>query len=82
METENDANAYDMIFGLNRVEDERSLVSFLNFFGNKRLTEVLVPRMTDDDIRETVSFLTKIMHKHLSEKEYHTLFLGDENHNH
>ncbi len=50
----------------------------MRLFGEKRLTEVLVPRMSTEEINQTVDFLTGIMRQHLREKEYHQLFLGEE----
>ncbi len=65
-----------ILFGLNRDEDERSLADFLRLFSEPRLTSVLIPRLTDDEINNTVAMLSTIMRKHLSEKEYHALFIG------
>ncbi len=67
---------YQMLFGLNREEDERSLAAFLRLFSEPRLASVLIPRMTDEEIHRTVELLSSIMRGHLSEKEYHALFLG------
>ncbi len=82
MGTDHNTETHNIIFGLNRKEDERSLVSFLEHFCEKRLTTILIPRMTDDEITETVHFLTGIMRNHLSKKEYHALFLGEHDHPH
>ena len=69
-------DAHQILFGLNREEDERSLTDFLQLFSEHRLTSVLIPRMTDEEIDQTVETLTTILRNHLSEKEYHALFLG------
>ena len=69
-------DAHQILFGLNREEDERSLTDFLQLFSEHRLTSVLIPRMTDEEIDQTVETLTAILRNHLSEKEYHALFLG------
>lgn len=66
---------YEICFGLNRRTDEQSLGSFIRCFASPALLETLIPRMTDAEITEAVDFLSKIMGKHLTEKEYHTLFL-------
>lgn len=76
----NEPDAQDMMFGLNRAEDERSLASFLRHFSKEQLSAVLVPRMSDTEIQQTVDLLTTIMRNHLTEKEYHSLFLGDDSH--
>ncbi len=65
-----------MVFGLNRQEDERSLADFLRLFAEPRLTSTLVPRMSDQEISDIVAMLSAILRRHLSEKEYHALFLG------
>ena len=69
--------AYSIVFGFDRKTDERSLRLFLQRFTDKYLLDALLPRLQDDDIAATVDFLTGIMRKHLSEKEYHSLFLAE-----
>jgi len=69
--------AYTIAFGFDRATDERSFGLFLEHFVDKKLQEALLPRLQDEDIQATVDFLTGIMRKHLTEKEYHTLFLAE-----
>lgn len=69
--------ASQIVFGLSREQDERSLAAFLRLFAGQRLTAVLIPRMTDEEISQTVEGLSSIMRNHLTEKEYHSLFLGE-----
>ena len=76
MASDEKINAHQILFGLNREEDERSLTDFLQLFSKQRLTSVLIPRMTDEEIDQTIETLTAILRNHLSEKEYHALFLG------
>lgn len=71
-------NPAEMCFGLNRDTDERSLAVFLQMLTSDEMLETLIPRLTDDDIGQTVDFLTHMMKKHLQENEYHSLFLGEE----
>ena len=71
-----DIDAHQILFGLNRGEDERSLADFLRLFSDQRLTSVLIPRMTGQEIYQTVEILSALMRNHLNEKEYHALFLG------
>jgi hypothetical protein len=70
-------DAYTIVFGFDRASDEHSFELFLQRFVDKKLMETLLPRMLDEDISATVDFLTGIMRKHLTEKEYHTLFLAE-----
>jgi len=51
------------------------LREFLRKFGREALLAALVPRMTDEEITATVDHLSTLMRRHLSEKEYHSLFL-------
>jgi len=69
--------AHGIVFGFDRATDEKSFVMFLERFADKKLLETMLPRLQDEDILATVDFLTGIMHKHLSEKEYHSLFLAE-----
>jgi len=69
--------AHSIVFGFDRATDEQSLRLFLQCFTNKDLLQALLPRLEEDDIFATVDFLTGIMRKHLSEKEYHSLFLAE-----
>jgi hypothetical protein len=69
-----------MLFGLDRATDEQSLITFLRLFGDERLAHELVPRMNEEEIHLVVDLLTSIMRNHLSDDEYHRLFLGEEHH--
>ena len=69
--------AHTIVFGFDRATDEQSLMLFLQRFTDKNLMGVLLPRLQDEDISATVDFLTAVMQKHLSEKEYHSLFLAE-----
>ncbi|WP_339136338.1 MAG: hypothetical protein WGN25_00410 [Candidatus Electrothrix sp. GW3-4] len=69
-------------FGLNRQLDEQSLALFLGLFTQEQLLNILIPRLEEEDVTGLVQHLTELLHKHLTEKEYHELFLGDEDHLH
>ena len=70
--------ANTIAFGFDRATDEYSFGLFLQRFVDEKLMETLLPRLQDEDILATVDFLTGIMRKHLSEKEYHSLFLVEQ----
>jgi len=67
----------EMVFGLDRATDEQSLESFVQSFADSEVLGRLIPRLEDHEIEEILDFLTALMKKHLSETEYHQLFLGD-----
>jgi len=77
MEKKQNTQAHTIAFGFDRATDERSFGLFLQRFVDKKLMETLLPRLQDEDILATVDFLTGIMRKHLTEKEYHSLFLAE-----
>ena len=66
-----------MYFGLTRQLDEKSLITYLKNFGDERLSTVLVPRLRDEEIDTLVDTLMVIMRTHLTNEEYHRLFLQE-----
>ena len=66
-------------FGLDEVLDRSSFDAFLRLAGNKKLTETLAKRMSREEMYDFVNTFTELLKKHLSENEYHRLFLGSEN---
>ncbi len=65
-------------FGFSRETDEASLVVYLQKFSDDRLMAVLGGRLSDEEIQRTVDWLTLLLRRHLSDQEYHGLFLKDE----
>lgn len=68
----------EIFFGMSRSDDERSLAAFLRLFSRKEFTDLLIPRMSDQEITAVVDQLSTIMRKHLRENEYHGIFLNHE----
>ncbi|MBU0985680.1 MAG: cytoplasmic protein [Proteobacteria bacterium] len=64
-------------FGLDRKTDEDTIIYYLQKFSDDRLMETLVQRLSDKELEEIFSFLTRLLKNHLTEPEYHTLFLKD-----
>ncbi|MGQ9858841.1 MAG: cytoplasmic protein [Thermodesulfobacteriota bacterium] len=64
-------------FGLSRELDEASFKVFMQKFSDDRLLEVLCPRLSPQEMERTVDFLTGLMRLHMSDQEYHKLFLGE-----
>ena len=65
-------------FGLSREVDEKSLMYYLQKFSDDDVVRVLVPRLSDLEIDRLFSLVSELMRSHLSESEYHELFLKDE----
>lgn len=75
-------NSSQICFGLSEKRDRESFATFLQLAGRKEFVDVLATRMNSDEIDTFVSQFTDLLRKHLSEEEYHTIFLLDENHSH
>lgn len=76
-------NTYDVgmiAFGVDRETDERSLTAYLQKLTDDDLLAALVPRLSDEELLAAVDFAGALLRKHLSEEEYHRLFLKDESH--
>ena len=62
-------------FGLNRHTDQNTLIVYLQKFSDDRLAEVMVQRMSDSELEGLFNMITGLLQHHLSEAEYHELFL-------
>ena len=65
-------------FGLNRPTDEASLIGMVGRFARPRLLAALVPRLTDQEIDELAGLLGNLMRRRLDHREYHQLFLDNQ----
>ena len=66
-----------IVFGMSRELDEQSLIAYLQRFTDDEMMELLSKRLSDDEIEKLVDHVTGIMRRHLSDKEYHSVFLKD-----
>ncbi len=64
-------------FGLSREIDEATLTVYLQTFSDDRLMEALRGRLSDEEIRQGIAWITGLLRKHLSHEEYHRLFLRE-----
>ncbi|UCH19479.1 MAG: cytoplasmic protein [Deltaproteobacteria bacterium] len=64
-------------FGLNRDIDENTVIYYLQKFSDDTLLKQLITRLSDEELDEIFSLITRLMNKHLTETEYHKLFLKD-----
>ena len=72
-------NTYDGLegFGLDRATDENSLKMLLQKFSDDEFLARFVPRLSEDEINALVDVVYDLLRRHLSEEEYHTLFLKE-----
>jgi hypothetical protein len=64
-------------FGLDRPTDENTVVYYLQKFSEDTLARTMVERMTDEELERLYSLINALMQRHLSDTEYHRLFLKD-----
>ena len=62
-------------FGFNRETDEKTITYYLQKFSDDAVMQTLIKRLTDKDLAEIFDLITRLLKMHLSEDEYHTLFL-------
>ncbi len=65
-------------FGLDRPTDESTIVYYLQKFSDDRLLEILVKRLSDEELEALFHTISTTLKRHLSESEYHRLFLKDD----
>jgi hypothetical protein len=64
-------------FGADRQTDENTIVYFLQKFSDDLFIKTLVKRLSDDELSEIFNLISRLLKKHLSETEYHDLFLKE-----
>jgi hypothetical protein len=69
-------------FGADRETDENTIVYYLQKFSDDALILALVKRMEAAELEEIFNLVTRVMKRHLSESEYHRLFLKEPGHSH
>ena len=69
-------------FGLTQDLDRDSLAAFLQLGGQKEFSQIFADRLSSEEIIGLVDHFMDLLRKHLSEQEYHRLFLGDTRHQH
>lgn len=69
-------------FGLDREHDEATIIYYLQKFSDDTVMRELMKRMTDGELEEIFDLVNRILRNHLTEPEYHTLFLKEEDHHH
>ena len=65
-------------YGMDRQTDEDTVKVYLQKFSDDDLMKTVLARMSDDELAQVFDLLSYMLKKHLSEPEYHTLFLKDE----
>ena len=64
-------------FGLDRATDEETLMFYLQKFSEDNFMKTLLPRLSDEELEELYLLINQKLKAHLSEDEYHGVFLKD-----
>ena len=75
----NHVETYDGLigFGLDRETDENTVIYYLQKFSDDELMSTIIKKLSADELEQTFSMLNRLLKKHLTHREYHTLFLKD-----
>ena len=81
--THNFVESYDGLvgYGADRETDENTVVYYLQKFSDDKFMAMMAKRMTDEELLELFDLINRLLKNHLTESEYHTLFLK-EDHDH
>ncbi len=72
-----DFTSDQICFGLNTELDKQSLTCFLQLIGKPAFSKAMAERISEDDMNDFLNSFTLLMKKYFTEKEYHSLFLGN-----
>ena len=64
-------------FGADRETDENTVVYYLQKFSDDLMMKTLIKRLSEDELSEIFNLMTRLLKSHLSETEYHNLFLKE-----
>jgi len=64
-------------FGMDRKTDEETVMFYLQKFSEDSFMKALLPRLSEDELEQIYMFINSHLKNHLSEDEYHGLFLKD-----
>ena len=67
-------------FGMDRENDEQAIIYYLQKFSDDSLMAVLRHRLDNEELKMLFDLMSDLLRKHLSEQEYHRLFLKEEGH--
>lgn len=63
--------------GLDRQTDEATLQVYLQKFSDDQLMEKILPQLADSEVEAFFQLINSALRRHLSEEEYHRLFLRE-----
>jgi TorA maturation chaperone TorD len=65
-------------YGADRETDENTLIYYLQKFSDDKFMAMITKRMTEEEMLELFDLINRLLKNHLTEAEYHRLFLKDD----
>jgi len=65
-------------FGYDRDTDENTVICYLQKFSDDNLMKTIVKKLSDAELSDIFDTITGLLKKHLTDSEYHQLFLKDD----
>ena len=62
---------------MDRGTDEETLMFYLQKFSEDAFMKEFIPRLEDGEVEEVYLLINRLLKQHISEDEYHALFLKD-----
>jgi hypothetical protein len=77
MHTHNFVETYQGLvgYGADRETDENTVIYYLQKFSDDRFMAMMTKRMADGELLELFELISRLLKKHLTESEYHHMFL-------
>ncbi|PIE61162.1 MAG: cytoplasmic protein [Desulfobacterales bacterium] len=64
-------------FGMGRETDEETIMFYLQKFSEDSFLNAFLPRLSDQELEDIYLWVNTYLKKHITEDEYHALFLKD-----
>jgi len=64
-------------FGFDRETDENTVVYYLQKFSDDELMKTLIKKLSDEELGDLFNLMTRLLKNHLTEPQYHALFLKE-----
>ena len=64
-------------FGMDRKTDEETIMFYLQKFSEDSFMKTLLPRLSPEELEAIYLWVNQHLKTHISEDEYHSLFLKD-----
>ena len=65
-------------YGADRETDENTIIYYLQKFSDDQFIKMLTKRMADEELQELFDVINRLLKRHITEDEYHRLFLKDD----